>query len=61
MLDPDPVRVYAPPLPGSGGSDTLGPVKLPHVHVGLDDGDDRLALQLNVGVKKLLVQHTVHA
>ena len=44
MLDPDPVRVYAPPLPGSGGSDTLGPVKLPHVHVGLDDGDDYIIL-----------------
>ncbi len=49
------------PLPGSRRPHTLGPVKLPHVHVGLNDGDDRLALQLYVGVKELLVEHAVHA
>jgi len=48
-------------LPGSRGPHTLGPVELPHVHVGLNDGDDGLALQLDVGVEQLLVQHAVHS
>ena len=44
----------------AGGADALGPVELAGVHVGLDDGDDGLALQLIVGVEELLVQDAVH-
>ena len=47
-------------VPSPGRSDALGPVELPGVHVGLDDGDDGLTLQLIVGVEQLLVQDAVH-
>ena len=43
-----------------GRSDALGPVELAGIHVGLDDGDDGLTLQLIVGVEQLLVQDAVH-
>ena len=47
-------------VPSSSWSDTLGPVKLATVHVGLNDGDDGLTLQLIVGVKQFLIQNTIH-
>ena len=54
------VKYFLHVVPSPSRSHTLGPVKLPGVHVGLDDGDDGLTLQLIVGVEQLLVQDAVH-
>ena len=47
-------------VPSPGRSDALGPVELAGVHVGLDDGDDGLALQLVVSVEQFLIEDAVH-
>ena len=40
---------------------TFGPIKLAHVHVVLNNSNNRLTFQFNIRVEQLLVQHLVHA
>merc|ERR1712037_266057 len=47
-------------ISGRCRQNTFGPIKFALVHIRLNDGYDRLALELHVGVKELCIEDGVH-